>query len=73
MNISKQKVLTDNNLLSLRGGAEDLSCYHCVCNGSPGEWYAKRESLEAAEADGATNCESGSADCDWTMMSMCAG
>lgn len=44
-----------------------------VCVGSTGEWYARRESLEEAESDGVENCESGSASCEWTMMSMCAG
>lgn len=71
INIKLSSHLTNEQLLALRGGAEDLSCYHCECVGSTGGWYARREDLDAAEDDGVDNCASGEADCEWTMMSMC--
>ena len=39
MNIDKNKVLSNNSLLALRGGDELGTCMHFTCFQCVGEWY----------------------------------
>ena len=62
MNIDKNKVLSNDNLLGLRGGVRE-ACFHCTCIDSVGEWYGYYDSLPEMEQSIIQYCESEQGSC----------